>query len=146
MGFPLKANYKPRQALCQISFDDLNTICNVLNTFGIVMVPAGSLAEVKRNASGKDWQIVIPQGGGGAPDTTGKTKGMVYQIIADEIIDPVTGTITPPTAGFDLTADCAETVTVHRTDGSTIVLSLRQVTVCVNAVEKTAWVLMSEPA
>ena len=63
-GGALKTNYKPRQALCQLSFEDLNIIGNVLNTIGVTMAQAGTLAEFKRtNASGKDWQIVFPSSG-----------------------------------------------------------------------------------
>lgn len=96
MGFPLKADYKTRSALCQLSFSDLNTICNVLNTIGITIVPASSLAEIKRpTASGIDWQIVIPCGSG-LPSNAGKSKWMVPTLSADnatETDDPTLWTV-----------------------------------------------------
>ena len=138
--YPLNSiPFNKKDPLCRVSADWLNTVSNMLSGVQIVMVDGQDYAEVVApTQQGDNWQFKIPSGGaGGAPDTTGASKEQVYQITDDAT--------TPPAAGFAWAAACAETVTVHRTDGSTIILSLRPVTVCVDDVEKTAWVLMSEP-
>lgn len=71
MGFPLKSNYRPKEALCQISLDDLNTICNVLNTIGIELAPSGTMPEIRRlSATGRNWSIVIPASAESADELT----------------------------------------------------------------------------
>jgi hypothetical protein len=96
MAYPLKTDYKAGKGLAQISASDLTTLCNMLNGLQLAVSGTGDdPVECKRtnpDNTGNGWKFTIPMSGA-SPDTTGKTKYMVYQITDD--------TTTPPTAGWD---------------------------------------------
>jgi hypothetical protein len=70
-------------------------VTNFLRTLNVDVTEDNESYVDRQNANGMNPTIHIGLGGvsGSAPDTTGATKYMVYQITDD--------TTTPPTAGFD---------------------------------------------
>ena len=61
MAYPLITNHKTKGPLCQLSFDDLNTIGNMLNGLTIVMDPNRTSAEfIAPDQSGKNWKLLLP--------------------------------------------------------------------------------------
>ena len=131
--YPLNSiPFKKKDPLCRVSADWLNTVSNMLSGVQIVMVDGQDYAEVVApTQQGDNWQFKIPSGGAGAPDTTGKTKGMVYQITDDAT--------TPPTADFD-SLDELTVVTDVQFDGINLQKKTRKIKASfIDGEEESAW-------